>query len=88
MYVFVLFRILFIGRKSPNNRGATLCYGIAAYIFFHIAINLMGIMGMMPMTGVPLPLLSYGGSVTINTLILIFLSLRVSIEGNIAKSED
>ncbi len=85
MYVFVLFRILFIGRKSPNNRGATLCYGIAAYIFFHIAINLMGIMGMMPMTGVPLPFMSYGGSFTICLIAALTIVQRVSVENGILK---
>ena len=83
VYIFILFRILLIGRKSPNNRGATLCYGIAAYIFLHIAINLMGIMGMMPMTGVPLPFMSYGGSFTICLIAALTIVQRVSIENGI-----
>ena len=65
LYMFILYRILLIGRKCTNNRGAVICYGVATYIFLHIFINLMGIMGLMPMTGVPLPFMSYGGSFTI-----------------------
>ena len=85
VYIFVLYRILVIGRKSPNNRGAVLCYGVAAYLFLHIAINLLGIMGLMPMTGVPLPFMSYGGSFTICLIAALTIVQRVSIENNIIK---
>ena len=85
VYIFVLYRILVIGRRSPNNRGAVLCYGVAAYIFLHIAINLLGIMGLMPMTGVPLPFMSYGGSFTICLIAALTIVQRVSIENNIIK---
>lgn len=87
MYIFVFFRILVIGRKSPNNRGAVLCYGIATYIFLHIAINLLGIMGLMPMTGVPLPFMSYGGSFTLCLIAALTIVQRVSIENGILKDK-
>ena len=80
MYMFVLYRILMIGRRSPSNMGAVLCYGVAIYIFLHIAINLLGIMGMMPMTGVPLPFMSYGGSFTICLIAALTIVQRVSVE--------
>ena len=85
VYMFVLLRILIIGRRSPNNKGAILCYGVATYIFFHIAINLLGIMGMMPMTGVPLPFMSYGGSFTICLIAALTIVQRVSVENGILK---
>ncbi|MBR5370065.1 MAG: FtsW/RodA/SpoVE family cell cycle protein [Bacilli bacterium] len=87
LYIFILYRILLIGRRSPNNRGAVLCYGIAAYIFFHIAINLLGIMGLMPMTGVPLPFMSYGGSFTICLIAALTIVQRVSVENGILKEK-
>lgn len=80
LYFIVLMRILIIGRKSPTNRGAILCYGIAVYIFLHIAINLLGIMGLMPMTGVPLPFMSYGGSFTICLIAALTIVQRVNID--------
>ena len=80
LYLIVLFRILLIGRQSPTNRGAILCYGIAAYIFLHITINLLGIMGLMPMTGVPLPFMSYGGSFTICLIAALTIVQRVNID--------
>ena len=82
-YMFIMFRILIIGRKSPNNRGAVLCYGVAIYIFLHIAVNLLGIMGVIPMTGVPLPFMSYGGSFTLCLIAGLTLVQRVSIENGI-----
>ena len=87
LYVFILYRILLIGRRSPNNRGAVLCYGVAAYIFFHIAINLLGIMGLMPMTGVPLPFMSYGGSFTICLIASLTIVQRVSVENGMLKEK-
>lgn len=84
MYMFVLYRILRIGRKS-NNRGALICYGVACYIFLHIAINLLGIFGLMPMTGVPLPFMSYGGSFTICLVAALTFVQRISIENGLTK---
>ena len=85
--MFLLYRILKIGRDSPTNRGALLCYGIAVYIFLHIAINLLGIFGLMPMTGVPLPFMSYGGSFTICLIAALTIVQRVSVENRIAKEK-
>ena len=82
-YVYVILRILVIGRKSATNRGAILCYGVAFYIFLHIAVNLLGIMGLMPMTGVPLPFMSYGGSYTICLIAALTIVQRVSIENGL-----
>ena len=87
MYVFLLYRILKIGRDSPTNRGALLCYGVAVYIFLHIAINLMGIFGLMPMTGVPLPFMSYGGSFTICLIAALTIVQRVSVENGLCKEK-
>ena len=87
-YMFLLYRILLIGRKSVTNRGATICYGVAIYIFIHIAVNLMGLFGMMPMTGVPLPFMSYGGSFTICLIAALTLVQRVSIENGIMTAKE
>lgn len=65
LYIILLMDIIRIGEHSVNNRGKTICYGVFFYIFLHISVNLLGIMGLIPMTGVPLPFMSYGGSFTI-----------------------
>ena len=87
MYIYILYRILVIGRRSPTNKGAILCYGVAAYIFLHIAVNLLGIMGLIPMTGVPLPFMSYGGSFTICLVAALTIVQRVSIENGLLKEK-
>lgn len=84
-YAFILFRILKIARESYNLRNSILCYGTFIYLASHILINLLGILALIPLTGVPLPLLSYGGSFTINVVLTLFIVLRVSAENNITK---
>ena len=84
-YIFILYRILLIGRNSLTNRGATMCYGVAIYLFLHIAVNLLGIFGLIPMTGVPLPFMSYGGSFTICLIAALTIAQRVSVENGRAK---
>ncbi len=86
-YMFVIYRIMLIGKRSNTNRGALMCYAIAVYIFLHIAVNLLGIMGMMPMTGVPLPFMSYGGSFTICLIAALTIVQRVSIENGLSKKK-
>ncbi len=80
IYILVLWRILIIGKRSYTNRGALLCYGVAVYIFSHIAVNLLGLFGLIPMTGVPLPFMSYGGSFTWCLIIALAFVERVSFE--------
>lgn len=83
LYMFVLYRILIIGRNSYTNRGCLMCYGIAIYIFCHIAVNLLGLFGLIPLTGVPLPFMSYGGSFTICLIAALTIVQRVNIENKI-----
>ena len=53
--------------------GRLVCYGISAIIFFHILVNIGMVIGIMPVTGIPLLLMSYGGT----SLILIFTMLGI-----------
>lgn len=81
-YLIALLRILKIAKSTYNLRNSILCYGAFIYLAAHILVNLCGILALIPLTGVPLPLLSYGGSYTINVVLIIFVVLRVSIETN------
>ena len=76
----VLWRIFLIAKRSVNSRGTILCYGIFWYILLHILINLGGLLGLMPLTGVPLPFLSYGGSYLMCLIASIAIVLRVDLE--------
>ncbi len=81
-YLFVLFRIVKVARGATNLRNSLICYGVFSYLLLHIMVNLMGVMGMIPLTGVPLPFLSYGGSYAICLMIAVGLVERVAIENN------
>ena len=85
-YLFVLWRIYLIGKRSYTERGAVLCYGVLIYIFLHIAVNLLGIMGLIPLTGVGLPFMSYGGSFTLSLVIALTLVQRVAVETGLRKT--
>ena len=82
-YFIMLWRIIMIGKRSYNLQGTVICYGIATYISLHIIINLGGVLGIIPLTGVPLPFYSYGGSFMINLLICIGLVQRVCVENKL-----
>lgn len=87
MYMILLYRIIRIAKRATNIHNSLISYGIFAYIFLHILVNLGGVMGLIPLTGVPLPYLSYGGSYTICLMVAIALVERVAIETNIKKEK-
>jgi len=85
-YMIMLFRIIKVARRANNLRNSLICYGVFAYLVTHIMINLGGVMGLIPLTGVPLPFLSYGGSYVICLMIGMGLVQRVAIESNKKKA--
>lgn len=80
VFLIILYRILRISALSNTLRGRYISLGVATYMFLHILINLGGLFGVMPLTGVPLPFLSYGGSFTISLICAISMVQRVHIE--------
>ena len=76
----VLWRIFLIAKRCKNTRGSLICYGIFFYILLHIIVNLGGLLGLIPLTGVPLPFLSYGGSYLVCLISSIAIVLRIDIE--------
>jgi len=80
LFIVLLYRILKIAKNSPNLRGSIIAYGTFAFILLHLLVNFLGIMAFIPLTGVPVPFLSYGGSFYINISFMLFLTQRVQIE--------
>ena len=80
IYIIMIVRILVISQRSVNLQNSIICYGVACYIFLHVIINLTGVLGLLPLTGVPLPFLSYGGSFALTLVIGLALVQRVCIE--------
>lgn len=62
LYFLLIFTILKIAQKTEDRYGQLICYGIAAIVFFHTLVNIGMVIGVMPVKGLPLLLLSYGGS--------------------------
>lgn len=79
-FLFVLKRILDLASKANTLRGKYICLGVATYIFMHIFVNLGGLFGVLPLTGVPLPFLSYGGSFAISLVVSLAIVQRIHIE--------
>ena len=80
LYIFMLYRILNIAKRATDLGNSIIAYGVFAYLLLHIAINLIGVLNIGPLTGVPLPFLSYGGSYTITLLYSMGLVERVHYE--------
>jgi len=79
LYMFLFIWGLNIAHKSRDSFGTILSVGITAMIFWEAFINIGMVMGLMPVVGVPLPLISYGGSSVVTTLIGIGLLMGVSM---------
>jgi len=81
-FFYMLYRILKLAKQADLLRNAIICYGTFIYLLLHLVINLMGTLALIPLTGVPVPFLSYGGSFNMNVILMYFIVLRVSIENN------
>ena len=80
LYLFMLYRILNIAKRATDLGNSIIAYGVFAYLLLHISINLIGVLNIGPLTGVPLPFLSYGGSYTITLIFSMGLVERVHYE--------
>lgn len=77
IYLTLLFRIIFIAERQRSNFSRIYGYGVASIIFFHVFINVGMTIGLVPVIGIPLPLISYGGSSLWSFTILIFILLKL-----------
>ena len=84
-YFVMLFMILNIAKETDTLRNSILAYGIFAYLLCHILVNLLGVLGLIPLTGVPLPFLSYGGSYNLCVIIALFIIQRIHFENKEAR---
>ena len=79
LYFVLLMQIVQNAQMAPDRAGMYICMGIASLILFHILVNVGMVVGRMPVTGIPLPLMSYGGSSIWSTFLMLGLvnSVRV-----------
>ena len=74
----LIYRCLKIAQKADNSYGRYICVGVAAMFLFHVFENVGMCIGLMPVTGIPLPLISYGGTSVVTNMIAIGLVLSVN----------
>lgn len=77
LLVLLIIRCIYVAMHSKNDLGCFMCIGIAAMFIFHTFENIFMCIGLMPVTGIPLPFLSYGGSSVLTNCIAIGLVLSV-----------
>ena len=80
LYVLFLLRIVFLAERQRSAFSRVYAYSVAAILFFHVAINICMTIGLAPVIGITLPLLSYGGSSLMTFTILIFILVRLDAD--------
>ena len=69
LYAIIVYRIISIGMNSRSYFSKLFCYGFASSIFIYITVNMSMVLGLLPIVGSPLPIMSYGGSSMLATMI-------------------
>ena len=69
IYIIVIYRVLKIGSISRSYFAKLFCYGYGSAIFFYVVVNMSMVLGLLPIVGSPLPIMSYGGSSMLATMI-------------------
>ncbi len=90
LFIIVMFGIVLawgigVALKARGQFQRLLALGLTATLFFYLAINMMMVMGLAPVVGIPLPLISYGGSAMMTVLILIGLIMGVARENTLPR---
>jgi len=82
LYSLITYRIIKIGTETRSIFGKLYCYGFANAFFIYVAVNMSMVLGLLPIVGAPLPILSYGGS----SMLAIMFGLGIVMSCNIYKN--
>jgi rod shape determining protein RodA len=80
LYLFFLFRLIRIAERQRSTFSRVYAYSVVGIFFFHIAVNISMTIGLFPVVGIPLPLISYGGSSLLTFTALVFILLRLDAD--------
>ena len=80
LYLALLLRIVLIAERQRSTFSRVYAYSVASIIFFHVAINICMTIGLAPVIGITLPLMSYGGSSLLTFTILIFILVKLDAD--------
>nr|WP_307069647.1 putative lipid II flippase FtsW [Alkalibacillus filiformis] len=87
IYFVFMFKGILIAKRAPDGFGRLLAFGITFQIVTQAMINFAAVSGLMPITGITLPLISYGGSSMLITFFLLGVLMNIAIKGNISRRE-
>ncbi|HEY1865495.1 MAG TPA: rod shape-determining protein RodA [Candidatus Acidoferrales bacterium] len=79
LYAALLLRLIQNAQRAKDRAGMFLVMGVAAILGFHVLVNVAMVIGFMPVTGIPLPLMSYGGSATLFVFLALGLVMNVRL---------
>ena len=82
LYFLITFRITIIGNTTRSIFGKLYCYGFATAFFIYVAVNMSMVLGLLPIVGAPLPILSYGGS----SMLAMMLGLGIVMSCNVYRN--
>lgn len=77
LYLFLILRLILIAERQRSPFSRIYGYGVASVIFFHVMINIGMTIGLVPVIGIPLPFISYGGSSLISFTLIVFVLLKL-----------
>ncbi|MDQ6901637.1 MAG: rod shape-determining protein RodA [Bacteroidota bacterium] len=80
LYLAFMLRIVFLAERQRSTFSRVYAYSVAAILFFHVTINICMTVGLAPVIGITLPLMSYGGSSLLTFTILIFILVRLDAD--------
>jgi rod shape determining protein RodA len=83
LYLLFLWHIVNIAERQRSVFSRVYAYGVASILFFHMAVNICMTIGLAPVIGITLPLMSYGGSSLLTFTILIFIMVRLDADRHI-----
>lgn len=78
LYVVLITKAIYVAKTAKDLEGSYIAAGIAGIFFFHMLENIGMTMGLLPITGIPLPFVSYGGSSLLSNIIMIGILLNIS----------
>ena len=77
LYIGLMLRLMRMGERIKEPFGRVYCYSVAAILLIHVMVNMGMTIGLMPVMGIPLPLMSYGGSSFVAFTLLIMIAIRL-----------
>ena len=80
LFTSLLIRIIVIAERQRARFTRVYAYGVASILFFHLLINIGMTIGLMPVIGIPLPFISYGGSSLLSFTMLLAILIRLDAE--------